>query len=373
MAPTVRLTARIARLVVVGAVMVFALIPRTSAAQSRSMARDRERVRAYLAIVEECRNRRVDVAVRGLSDLPEIDAAVAALKRLEPVIVSRAVAPGDIEWRDVDAAVLVHTATARVMAESARTDTAERHLHAAATLVEWRHDLDRVRTKWGAAPVDPGMNRRDWLLFTLGAFMQLRECDAVSFLADRAAEWYPKDAQVQLAAGAVDELCAGLEATKRQRQLLNQAATRFRAALRADPSVLEAGLRLAQILAAQRDFGNADYQFERVLAGNPDRRLTYLANLFMGAELERRYRPADAIARYRLAVAADANPQAARVALAFALQQAGRADEALRAIEPSLRPGQPRETLVDPFLLYRYGPPIDLNALALGLLKAVDR
>ena len=354
-------------------ISVLALLAGAHAASAQSEILDRQRVRVYLAIVAQCRSGRLNLAVPQALELPGLEATIAALTRLEPVIVSAATSSGDIEWRDVDAAILLHTATAGVAAQSLRPATADGHLRAAIALTNWRDRIDAARARQGEPPVAPAMNRRDWILGTIVMFTQVGERGRAAILADDAAKRFPRDAQIQLAAGAVDELRIHLDSGVSPRVLLSNAADRYRAALAAAPGLREAALRCGRVLALQGHYAEGALQLERVLSASPDVRIGYLARLFMGAELERRGQWTDATAQYGAAVSALPEAQAARTALAFALCHAGRADEARTIVDAGLLPGFPRGPLDDPFVAYKFGPMIDAQALFLGLFKSVAR
>jgi tetratricopeptide (TPR) repeat protein len=143
--------------------------------------------------------------------------------------------------------------------------------------------------------------------------------------------------------------------------------------MEADPTMLEAALRLGHVLTMQRQYAEGASQLERVLQSSPAVRVGYLARLFLGAEMERRGKWPEAIAHYEAAVSLLPGTQAARTALAFALVQAGRADEARGIVDTGLQPGLPRSPLDDPFWEYKFGPMIDAQALLLGLFRSVAR
>jgi tetratricopeptide (TPR) repeat protein len=349
------------------------LLGAASLAAGQSYIADRQRVQLYLALVEECRNGGFGRISRDALELPDLEATLAALKRLEPVIVSTAANSGDIEWRDIDAAILLHTATSAVASESGRPASTAQHLRAALTLVNWRHRVDAERAERRLPPVTPAMNRRDWYLATILAFTRLRELSRVATIADAAAKRYPRDADIQLAAGAVDELRVGFDPGTPSRLLLMSAADRYRAAAGADPGAYEAVLRLGRVRVQQGQHDAGASQFGAVLTAAADVRLRYLAHLFLGADLERRGRSADAIAHYEAAVSSLPDTQSARTALAFAFAKTLNLDEARMVVEAGLRPGLPRDPFDDPFWAYKFGPMIAPEPLFLGLFKAVSR
>jgi len=361
------------RVVVPFAATVLVLVTAASAAAGQSDIADRQRVRPYLAVVADCRSGRLNAAVSQTLELPDLEATLAALKRLEPGIVSSAATSEDIEWRDVDAAILLHTATAAVASESGRPASTAQHLRAALMLVDWREAVDAARARQGDPPIAPAMNRRDWHLATILTFTRFRELGRISVLADAAARRYPRDADIQMAAGAVDELRVGFDPGTSTRLLLFSAADRYRAAVEANPASYEAVLRLGRVRTLQGQHDAGASRFDAVLKADADVRLRYLAHLFLGAEMERRGRPADAIAHYQAAVSSLPDTQSARTALAFALAQARRADEARAVAEAGLRPGLPREPLDDPFWAYQFGPAIAPQSIFLELFKAVAR
>lgn len=371
-----RLSPRSVRRVVCAALLIVAATI-SAAAQIRlpppQLLPNRERVTPYLSAVRAYRAGHVGAALEtaiGWEDLPE---TLAALRGFEPYVVDRGTAPEDVEWLDLEAAVLMHTDAALVAARSLMPAAMERNLHAALALIEWLDQSGVVRAKRGQAALPRAVPTREWFVFALVGFSRLGEGEAVANLADRAVRRFPKDAAIQLAAGTIDELRANALLERYQRAAREQAVERFRAAFELDPALSEAVLRQGRVLWMLGRHADAVDRFERVLRDCREDRVRYLAYLFLGAEFERRNRSADAMAQYQSALTAQPGAQAARTALAFALQQAGRTDEARQILDAGLRPDAPSDMRADPYWTYGFGPAFDVEALFAKLYNGVRR
>jgi len=140
----------------------------------------------------------------------------------------------------------------------------------------------------------------------------------------------------------------------------------LRDALALDPGLQEPRLRLGKLLLDERRTIEAEPLLAEVDERGADDRQRYLARLFLGRVAERRERPEEATRLYRRALEAWPDSQAARLALAHALE---------RLSGPAVPPVLVRATLAasrrlvrapDPWWHYPFGPP--------GLAKAaLDR
>ena len=361
--------------------VLFGLLLATSAAGAASAQTaqppavlNRERVQPYLQAVRDYRERHV-VMPEGVFEMSreELKVTLAALRAFEPLINDRRSAPADIEWLDIEAAVLMHTELAIVAAKTLRPVSMEGHLVAAKALVDWLDQVDSARSKRGQSALKRAVPTRDWLVATLLGLSRLHEADAAADLATEAALRFPKDAEVLLAAGTVEELRAIQLPPSLRRTARTKAIDRLGQALKADPTMGEALLRQGRVLWQDGSFPEGAKRFERVLAEFLDDRLRYLAHLFLGMESDRRNRADDVIAHYRSAVGILPAAQAARTALAFALQQAGRTEEARLVVEPGLTTEIDQDVALDPFWAYGFGPDIDENAMFERLYAGVRR
>jgi tetratricopeptide (TPR) repeat protein len=248
---------------------------------------------------------------------------------------------------------------------------------------------------------------REWYLLALLVPARHMLIDEGGTFAAEAADRFPLDADIQLAAGCLDETRAdfnqqlpsgirvgppratwaddlgptgesaywgGNRLTRRTQATPREEATRrFRAALAADPERHEARLRLGRVLGLLKQRKPALDLFEQAGRDAPDSRLRYLARILVGSifELEDRWDDAERV--YREAIGILPGAQSARVALASVLERAGRQADANAVVAPGLTPDAASALAADPMWTYRLGPPIDGVAILSRLRKAVRR
>jgi tetratricopeptide (TPR) repeat protein len=153
-------------------------------------------------------------------------------------------------------------------------------------------------------------------------------------------ELFPRDGLLQLTAGCVLEERAILFAPREKddgpgdvaKEWLKDAQRDFTDAVANDPDLILARVRLGRVLwrLGQADASRQTLEAALPRAREPDHR--YLAHLFLGRLHEDAQRRDEAVAAYRQAVLVYPQAQSAAVALAHALQLAGRADEARQAL-----------------------------------------
>jgi tetratricopeptide (TPR) repeat protein len=163
--------------------------------------------------------------------------------------------------------------------------------------------------------------------------------------------WFPKDAELLLALGTIDEATTALasrdpaigplrgsqraqvlESLHEKRFRLERAARRFEQALASDPRLAEARLRLGRVRYRQGRRPEARELLRAVAEESGMPALTYLARLFLGRVHEADGEPAEAAAEYEKALALEPQSQAAAVALSYVREQLGEP----RAREPLL-------------------------------------
>ena len=198
------------------------------------------------------------------------------------------------------------------------------------------------------------------------------ELDTAERTLKDATRQFPEAARLWLAYGVAAEMRAHLTAEpdhvfssdrqyrdeRRQFEADRQAAcrdaeARYRRALDLDPALVEARLRLGQVLARQDRMEDALRELDQAAASTDDPRALYLAHLLAGRAEERRERPGAALLRYREATAALESGEAGWVALAHALARAGDRDGAAAAIARVVQ-GDPGPGL-DPYRAYHHG------------------
>jgi VWFA-related protein len=144
----------------------------------------------------------------------------------------------------------------------------------------------------------------------------------------------------------------------------------YRQALRLDPSLVEARLRLGRLLARE----GQDHEARRELlavAAAPRPEASYLAHLFLSRVEDEAGRMADAVAHARAAAAQRPNWQAAQLALAELLERTGEAAEASRIVSLAVAvPDRPANE--DGWLVYHFGA-YGRAATALDALRAMAR
>lgn len=166
----------------------------------------------------------------------------------------------------------------------------------------------------------------------------------------------PRDAELLLASGIIDETAASLVTvgpanlavfSPRQRDeaqghvqerriALTNARHAFEQALAADESLLAARLHLGRTRWSLDEREAARAAFEAVIGGRPPADLRYLAHLFLGRIHEDDGRLSDAESQYREALATDPSAQAAAMALSCVLRLRGEPDAARTVLEAAL-------------------------------------
>lgn len=183
--------------------------------------------------------------------------------------------------------------------------------------------------------------RRWYLAMTVRS--QERTCfeDALGW-AHRGLKWFPKDPDLLLALGTVEEVVGtltprhrvnpGLSGTRLQEAValaaerpsrLKRARQALEEALAVEAGLDEARLRLGRVQWRLTQYDAAEGSLRAVLARSQDGALLYLAHLFLGQIHEDAGRLDETEREYRAALALDPAAQAAAVALAHALELAG--------------------------------------------------
>ncbi len=260
-----------------------------------------------------------------------------------------------------ETALLLHTDLAMVLGRHAKIDGAKTHLTIGRALLE-------------GAPL-PDLHR-DWLLalaYTHQA--SLRPAEALAFYTE-CAEAFPEAGEARLGAGTLYERNAFLPAgfgrgnLNLPPPLAAKAAERsYREALRIQPSLTEARLRLARVFQETDRVDKALLQLSLVVESSQDASLSALAHLFWGEIRETQGDVEGAIEHYRAALAADRDLQVAALALAQTLHRRDGRQAAVDALVPALDGAR-----TSPWLAYRRGPrrlsTSSLHDLRLRLRKA---
>jgi tetratricopeptide (TPR) repeat protein len=191
---------------------------------------------------------------------------------------------------------------------------------------------------------------RPWLLAVALHLYQRGQWPLALRHMDLGLQRYPEDPLFLLARGSLLETQGAQD-----REQWLQAESCYRRALTADPSLLEARVRLGHLLHRMGQPQKALPELEAVIAApDADSRVRYLAWLFLGALREAEGRPRDAVPAYQAAIGLLPDSQAAYVALSHAFHRLGEraaSREALR--ETMARAGRRHDW--DPWWFYPWG------------------
>ena len=339
--------------------------------------RSQKDLRLYLATAAHYDSGYRAAALREIRQwgLPEIAGATAALRQNEKHLRSEAKDPDDVDFHTVEAAVLMHAQAGILFLQEQKLRSAKIHIDASSELLQWSRRAAADRKNWTTMrrhafkdrPIDTSLelkgsiDGRDFYVALASAALALGYAEAAGPFAAQAVLEARRDSEVQLVLGCV---ASGL-ATEKAIQHRDSDAARarkdaekaFRDALAVDPLTHEARLRLGKVLIDTNRAIEAEPLLAEVDAKAMTDRQRYLARLFLGRAAERSGRSEDAIRSYRRALEAWPYSQAARLALAHALEKSsgpGAAREVVGALlDPTLRPAQPS----DPWFLYPIGPP----------------
>ena len=200
--------------------------------------------------------------------------------------------------------------------------------------------------------------------------------------AERGLRDFPDSVEMRLVQGSIEETLgaqAGFRATdealvdpnsrqsrsellqrREVRDHLEGAIRALRAAIAADPSLLEPRLRLGRVAWRLGETAEARSALEDVLARKPDAAKAYLAHLFLGRLDEDAGRIDDAARSYEAALALDPRSQSARIALSHVRLRRGDASGARAEVDATLdAAGRRRDP--DPFWLYPWGPAVGVE------------
>jgi tetratricopeptide (TPR) repeat protein len=337
----------------------------------------------------------------------DIDAAVQTLSRTAFALAGTKYLADGTGLVDLEAALVLHTDAAALAAEYDLHPAMWSHLRAARRVLTLVDQVERRRGSAGFPRLPRLVAPRDWHLVALLVPARHMSIDELGTFAADAADRFPADAEIQLAAGCLDETRAdfhyqvpsgiragppiatwtddhgatgeaaywGGDRLKRRTQATprEEATHRFRAALAADPRCHEARVRLGRVLALSKQRKPALDLLAQAGRDAPDSRLRYLARIIAGSifELEDRWSDADLV--YREAIDILPGAQSARLALASLLERAGRRADAFAVVAPGLTPEASKALAADPMWTYRLGPPVDAVAILSRLRTAVRR
>jgi tetratricopeptide (TPR) repeat protein len=307
---------------------------------------------------------------------PEIEAAVADLRRQEKRLRWGPTSLDDIAFGTVEAAVLMHAEAGLLALQALSLTESEVHLRASTTLVVWSRQAAATARNFAVmrAPLDAQhgrptlglairerIDRRDFYLALAAAALGIGFPPTAFPFAEKARQVAPLDPEVQLVFGCVAESLAEERLLQHRESeagpLRDQAAGAFRDALAIDPFQHEALLRLARLLLVEGRLIEAEPLLEDVDRRSGDARQRYLARLFLGRLAERRDRHHDATLSYARALAIWPDSQAARLALAHVLERDSGPAAARLLVAATLATARRLDRAADPWWLYPFGPP----------------
>jgi tetratricopeptide (TPR) repeat protein len=304
----------------------------------------------------------------------EIVWATAALRKNEKHLRSEVKDPDDMDFHTVEAAVLMHAQAGILFLQEQKLRSARIHIDASSELLQWSRHAAAERRNWTTMrrfafkdrPVDTSLelaesiDARDFYVAVASAALVLGYAEAAGPFVEQARLEAPHDPEVQLVRGCVASGLATEKALNHRdaeaARARKDAEMAFRDAVTLDPLTHEARLRLGKLLLDTNREAEAEPLLAEVDAKATTERQRYLARLFLGRAAERGGRSEEAIRSYRRALEARPDSQAARLALAQALEKSsgpGAASEVVGALLDGTRSAEPS----DPWFLYHIGPP----------------
>jgi tetratricopeptide (TPR) repeat protein len=346
---------------------------------------------SYLAVAAGYGSTDHAAALREIREWPPgvVRAAVADLRRRSRQLRAVPTSAGDIAFGTVEAAVLMHAEAGLLALESQNLAEAANHLGASVALYQWsREAAVEIRNRAEAEPPDfgptpgpgirPRIDIRDFSVALAAAALAAGSPTTAHPFAEKARRIAPLDPEVQLVYGCVAEGLAEEQLLRHRESAAadwrDQATVALLDALALDGGLLEVRLRLGRLLVVQGHEIEAEPIIDDVEAHAGDDRLRYLARLFLGHLAERRGRHDEAARAYARALAAWPDSQAARLALAHAVEGTSGPAAARPLVAASLAASRRLDRAADPWWLYRFGPPgLAKAALDRVWTKALDR
>jgi predicted Zn-dependent protease len=239
--------------------------------------------------------------------------------------------------------------------------------------------LDQVRAD--PADTEPSPARdpmvRSWYRATLAFMATIPYVDTTHF--ERAGDLFSDDPVVHLLTGSMHEWMAtptvqlAIEAANRPTLAgephgrpriaarfpvgstgaeLGRARGHLERAVRLDPSLTEARVRLGRMLGLTGNHQQAAAELRQAVASEPEPLLAYYAHLFLGREEEAIGRLTEAREAYRHAASFQPDAPTPRIALSHLMRRQGNHDEALRLIGEVLAPRPEPSASSDPIRRY---------------------
>jgi tetratricopeptide (TPR) repeat protein len=336
---------------------------------------------SYVDIVTQYRAGAFENAVTALESLSDAHEPVFVMRQLEsahpeagithPTLLPMAKRMVSLELSPVlPAAAVLHLEAGD---DLLRKEDAERgigHLMAARNIVdsEW---WTTVPTMLPDREAHYDKVRHDIYLGIIFALQHNHQFGTLLPHLERAREQFPKDADIRLALGTLNELRASAIMLReidlpnnqnpsaswrreKRREYLDKAVDHFRDALNIDNTLSEARVRLGRVLQERGKLPEARRELEAAVAASAPEVVHYFGSLFLGEVLEAQRDAAGAIARYQETVKRWPDCQSAHLALSRAFEMTGNRQAARGALQPLWRAEAERKCL-DPWWLYYDG------------------
>jgi tetratricopeptide (TPR) repeat protein len=291
--------------------------------------------------------------------------------------------PIQMDFRTVEAAALMHVEAGLLELQSFGPKRAKSQLSAATRLVEWSHKLqasrrrllEKLRLKQdsaeepdparlealaGALAIELKIGVREFYVALGAATLAIGFPETALDFAERAKEVTPDDGETLLLNACVKESLALWEVVRtdagKARRFRGEAEALFREILAADPSQIEARLRLGRVLLTEGRPHEAEPFLEQAAEHGRDSQERYLALLLHGRASELRRNPSAAASFYRRALEAWPGSQAARLGLAHGLETSAGSPAARLLVMASLLDSRKPARELDPWWSYPFGP-----------------
>lgn len=329
---------------------------------------------SYLRIAAAYRTANHAAALEEIREWPPavVRAATTDLQGRRRQLRAVPAAPNEIGFGTVEAAIVMHAEAGLLALRASSMAEATSHLGTSVTLYQWSRDAAV------ALDLRPSIDNLDYsMALAAGALAAGNPTTARPFAA-RARQIAPLDPEVRLLYGCVLEGLAAEQVLRRRdaavTALRDEARREFLDAVQLDKRLMEARLRIGKLHLDRGRLALASRRLEEVDAGADDARKRYLARLLLGRVADKEGRHEDAAGLYRRALGAWPGSQAARLALAHAVEKSSGGVAALPLVAESIAASERLDRTVDPWRLYPFGPPgVAEAAFARLCAKALDR
>ena len=271
------------------------------------------------------------------------------------------------------AAAALHLETARYLMEKGRVKEGVEHFGIARHLVDWaRWPFIHATLRSAAHDEAHTRIRRGVYLATAYLLQNHLELTALKDHLKRARDVFPHDAEVLLASGSAEEMGSDRTIVRQMSPLmdgrmlerwrdtvrssgLEHAEEFHREAIKVQPTLAEAHMRLGRVLYLRHKLPEARKALETARDLEPVNEIGYLTALFLARVTEDEGNDVDAFAQYTEMVSVWPECHAPHVALSRMFEARGDRQAALGALLPLFRDPVFRKCQYDPWWIYLYG------------------